>query len=117
MIEDNDDAADTLAMWLEELGPPGPRRAHRPEWRSSWCSEARRELVLCDVGLPGHGRRRGLPPRAGESADRAPTVMVALTGWGKEEDRQRTDEAGFDHHLVKPVALSMLSELLGGVKS
>jgi DNA-binding response OmpR family regulator len=41
--------------------------------------------------------------------------MVALTGWGKEEDRMRTKDAGFDHHLVKPVALDTLSKLIAGV--
>jgi CheY-like chemotaxis protein len=42
-------------------------------------------------------------------------MMVALTGWGKEEDRKRTKDAGFDHHLVKPVALDTLSKLLASV--
>jgi CheY-like chemotaxis protein len=42
-------------------------------------------------------------------------LMVALTGWGKEEDRKRTTDAGFDHHLVKPVALDMLSDVLSRV--
>ena len=42
-------------------------------------------------------------------------LMVALTGWGKEEDRRRTSDAGFDHHLVKPVALETLSTVLSTV--
>ena len=40
--------------------------------------------------------------------------MVALTGWGREEDRQRTREAGFDHHIVKPVSPQKLLEVLDG---
>jgi CheY-like chemotaxis protein len=60
---------------------------------------------------PRDGRRRGLsagpPARA-----RISPLMVALTGWGKDEDRKRTKDAGFDHHLVKPVALDVLAEVL-----
>ncbi len=43
------------------------------------------------------------------------TVLVALTGWGQEEDRRRTAEAGFDHHLVKPVDPAELERLLGSL--
>lgn len=42
-------------------------------------------------------------------------VLVALTGWGAESDRQRSSEAGFDHHLTKPVQLEVVEELLGRV--
>jgi CheY-like chemotaxis protein len=44
-------------------------------------------------------------------------MMVALTGWGREDDRRRTKEAGFDHHLVKPVATAKLNDLLRTVRS
>ena len=44
-------------------------------------------------------------------------VLVALTGWGQEEDQQRSKEAGFDHHLVKPVKAATLNDLLAGVPS
>jgi CheY-like chemotaxis protein len=42
------------------------------------------------------------------------TLLVALTGWGQEQDRRRSKEAGFDRHLVKPVALATLEELIRG---
>jgi CheY-like chemotaxis protein len=44
-------------------------------------------------------------------------VLVALTGWGQEEDRRKTQEAGFNHHLVKPVGLKELQPLLANLKS
>jgi signal transduction histidine kinase len=113
VIEDNDDAADTLAAWLEELGHrvlvarTGPTGldlvlAHKPD------------VVLCDVGLP---EMDGVEvcQRVRQMAREFRPYMVALTGWGMEEDRRRTAEAGFDHHLVKPVALDALSELLKNV--
>jgi CheY-like chemotaxis protein len=71
------------------------------------------DVVLCDIGLPGMDGvevcRKVVPgmPR--------PPVMVALTGWGMDKDRQRTLEAGFTHHLVKPVALDKLEHILESV--
>ena len=44
------------------------------------------------------------------------TVLVALTGWGQEEDRRRAKEAGFDHHMVKPAEIDALQELLSSIE-
>jgi signal transduction histidine kinase len=115
VIEDNEDVADTLAAWLESLG-------HRVKIARTGASglelaiAMRPAVVLCDVGLPEMDgievcqkvRELGGPIRP---------VMVALTGWGKEEDRKRTKDAGFDHHLVKPVALDVLSDVLRNATS
>jgi CheY-like chemotaxis protein len=71
-------------------------------------------VVFCDLGLPGMDGLdvcrsiRALPLSA-------QPVMVALTGWGREDDRRRTKDAGFDHHLVKPVRLDRLAAVLSGV--
>lgn len=66
------------------------------------------DVVLRNVGLPGmHGVE--VCRRVREMAHEPRPLMVALTGWGQEEDHKRTSEAGFDHHLVKPVALDTLS--------
>jgi CheY-like chemotaxis protein len=74
---------------------------------------ARPQVVLCDVGLPEMDGtevcrriREKLAP---------PPVMVALTGWGMLADRQRTADAGFDHHIVKPVAPDVLAGILSSV--
>jgi signal transduction histidine kinase/CheY-like chemotaxis protein len=114
LVDDNADAADTLALllrlWGHEVtvahdGPAALRAA-----------EAQRpEVCLLDIGLPGmDGYELARRLRARPGLARA--VLVALTGWGQEEDRRRAREAGFDHHLVKPVELSALRELLAQVE-
>jgi CheY-like chemotaxis protein len=71
-------------------------------------------VVLLDIGLPkmnGYEVARHIreQPWGGNVA------LVALTGWGQEEDKRRAREAGFDHHLIKPVAAAALEKLLGGL--
>jgi two-component system CheB/CheR fusion protein len=69
------------------------------------------KLVVCDLGLPDiPGIEVCRAVRAFPPANQP--VMVALTGWGRPEDLRQTKEAGFDHHLVKPVAPEALQALL-----
>jgi CheY-like chemotaxis protein len=74
------------------------------------------DLVLCDLGLPDLD---GLEVcrLVRQTQDGGKPVMVALTGWGREDDRRRTKEAGFDAHLVKPVAADKLKSLLRGLSA
>jgi CheY-like chemotaxis protein len=71
-------------------------------------------LVFLDLGMPGMDgfevarRLRGTP-------ELERTMLVALTGWGQEEDRRRTAEAGFDHHLVKPPEAEAITEILASL--
>ncbi|MEP6862680.1 MAG: response regulator [Deltaproteobacteria bacterium] len=113
LIEDNDDVADTLGAWLETLGHRVTIARTGPKGLELALS-IRPQLVLCDIGLP---EMDGVEvcQRVRQAATDFRPVMVALTGWGKEEDRMRTKDAGFDHHLVKPVALDTLSKLIAGV--
>ena len=110
VIEDNDDVADTLAAWLQEMG-------HHVQVARTGSSgleltlAMRPQVVLCDIGLPEMDGVEVCQRVRQLARDFRPT-MVALTGWGKDEDRKRTKDAGFDHHLVKPVALDRLSEVL-----
>jgi CheY-like chemotaxis protein len=68
-------------------------------------------MILLDVGLPKlNGYEAGRLIRQ-QPRDRG-LLLIALTGWGQEEDRRRSKEAGFDFHLVKPVDLATLEELL-----
>ena len=69
------------------------------------------DLVFLDIGMPvmnGYDVAQRLRQRRGLES----LVLVAMTGWGQEEDRRRSQEAGFDHHLVKPVEPDALHELL-----
>ena len=114
VIEDNEDAGETLGLWLESQGhevaiaTTGLSGLERVE-------QMRPDVVLCDIGLPDISgievctrvRLLAVEPRP---------VMIALSGWGMAEDRRRTADAGFDHHLVKPAAIDKILELLRTVK-
>lgn len=70
------------------------------------------DVILLDIGLPlldGYGAARRIREQQGQK--RRP-FLVALTGWGQTEDRQRSEDAGFDAHLVKPVSDAVLRRLL-----
>ncbi len=114
VIEDNDDAADMLAMWLEHLGHHVRVARSGPDGLAL-VREAAPDVVLCDVGLPGMDGIE-VCRRVQDLGPGIRPLMVALTGWGMEADRRRTGEAGFHHHLVKPVALEKLREILDGVR-
>jgi CheY-like chemotaxis protein len=71
----------------------------------------RPDVILMDIGLPklnGYEAARLIRERAGDRE----MVLIALTGWGQEEDRRRSKEAGFHHHLTKPIDLVVLQQLL-----
>jgi PAS domain S-box-containing protein len=110
LVEDNIDAARTLAEILETWGN-SVRLAHDGVAALEMARQAEADVVLMDIGMPGmdgyevarHLREEGLLPRA---------ILVALTGYGQEEDLRRSREAGFDQHLVKPVDFGVLEELL-----
>jgi CheY-like chemotaxis protein len=70
------------------------------------------EMVLLDLGMPGMDGYE-VARRLRELPGMENLVLAALTGWGTQEDRRRTAEAGFDHHLVKPVDSAMLETLIG----
>jgi signal transduction histidine kinase/methanogenic corrinoid protein MtbC1/ActR/RegA family two-component response regulator len=114
LVDDNVDAAESLAMLLRLLGHE-VAVAHDGPAALREADAQRPEVVLLDIGMPrmdGYEVARRLRERPGPGQ----AVLVALTGWGQEEDRRRSREAGFDHHLVKPVELSALQKLLAQVQ-
>ncbi|MGE0869753.1 MAG: response regulator [Kofleriaceae bacterium] len=110
VIEDNEDAAEMLMMWLEDLGHRVKVARTGPEGLEM-LQQCFPQLVLCDVGLPGMDGVEVCQRVKALSSFPQP-VMVALTGWGMEADRKRTRDAGFDHHLVKPVAPDKLRDII-----
>src|SRR5262249_48823947 len=103
------------AMWLENMGHSVKVARTGPEGLAL-VRESQPHLVLCDVGLPGmDGVEVCRHVKALPAASHP--VMVALTGWGMEAARKRTRDAGFDHHLVKPVAPDKLRDILDTVHS
>ena len=113
MVDDNRDAAESLAIWLRLQGHD-VRVSHDGESALAEASEFRPRLILLDLGMSGMDGfevARRLRQHPGADGVR----LAALTGWGQQEDRRRTQEAGFDHHLVKPIEPGKLEELLAGL--
>ena len=111
VVDDNVDAADSLRMVLDALGHAAKAAYDGPsalELMDSFVPE----VVLLDIGLPkmdGLEVARRIRARSGGEAVR----LMALTGWGQDEDKRRTQEAGFDEHLTKPVDAARLATLIG----
>jgi PAS domain S-box-containing protein len=115
VVDDNEDAAATLAILLRleqaevEVAADGPEAMARAESFAP-------EIILLDIGLPGLSGIEVcelLRERDGGSR----TLIVALTGWGQQEDRERTAAAGFDGHLVKPVEYDHLIKLVAELQA
>jgi PAS domain S-box-containing protein len=115
IVDDNKDSAESLAMLLEITGHRtfvvhdgvaaiAAAEAHRPE------------VMLLDIGMP---RLNGYEVcrRVRQQPWGEEIKIIALTGWGQDEDRRKSQEAGFDGHLVKPVDYNALLELLGSIRS
>jgi len=112
IVEDNRDAGDMYRMLLELAGHEVLLAADGPSGLEMLKS-ARPDIALVDIGLPGmDGYELAKRFRAEAGADRV--VLVALTGYGSSNDRERSKRAGFDHHLTKPVDADALRSLLGG---
>jgi PAS domain S-box-containing protein len=110
VVDDNRDAARSLAMLLKVTGND-TRSAHDGLEAIEQAEAYRPTVILLDIGLPkvnGYDVCR----RIRASAWGKDIVMVALTGWGQEEDRRKSQDAGFDHHLIKPPEFSKLKALL-----
>lgn len=110
IVEDNEDSALSLKMLLEAMGYL-VEVVHDGESAVGASAERRPDLILMDIGLPGiSGYEAARQIRRGHA--QAPIVIVALTGWGQEPDRRKSQEAGIDHHLVKPLVLDQLKRIL-----
>jgi CheY-like chemotaxis protein len=109
VVDDNVDSALTLATLLELSGNQVDI-AHDGLQAVEAANRLRPDVVLLDLGMPklnGYETCR----RIRQEEWSARTVMIALTGWGQEDDRRKTGEAGFDAHIVKPVNLPVLEKL------
>lgn len=113
VVDDNVDGALSLAMLLQALGHTATV-AHDGPAGEALIRRERPDAAVMDIGLPGLNgyevakRLRGdFPPET--------LCLIALTGYGQDEDRRRSAEAGFDHHLVKPVEIDVLTRILAGV--
>lgn len=110
IVDDNRDAASSLSTLLQLLGCE-TQIALSGEDALALVPVFQPRVILLDLGMPGMS---GL--EVAQCVRRLPSggdvLLIALTGWGQEEDRRRTREAGFDHHLVKPVSMDLLRVIL-----
>jgi CheY-like chemotaxis protein len=114
IVDDNQDAADSLQALLRLLGADAEvaRDGHKA---LDAVTQYRPTVVLLDIGLPGmNGYEVARWIRARRDIQQ-PTI-VAITGWGQPEDRRRAQEAGFDHHLIKPADLVALQGILNSLR-
>jgi len=113
VVDDNVDAANMLAMLLEATG----HKTLVEHTAKKALERARKDLpevCLLDIGLPDlDGNDLAKQLRAQPETARA--ILIAITGYGQEQDRKRTAESGFDYHLVKPVNMEQLLHLLAGL--
>ncbi len=111
IIEDNADAAFTLAHLLRRRGHEVFTAAHGAEG-IALVQTHRAEVLLCDIGLPGELDGYAVARAVRSVIPPLPILMIALTGYGREQDQQRANEAGFTYHLTKPIAFEELDSLL-----
>ena len=112
VVDDNQDSAITLGRLLTLIGHE-IQTAHDGLAAVEAAGQFRPDVILLDIGLPklnGYDACR----RIREQPWSRSMEIIALTGWGQEEDLRRSKEAGFDHHLVKPLDLTILKKLLAG---
>src|SRR5262245_22967862 len=113
VIDDSGLQAKSMAMLLELMGY-AVRVAHDGPSALRFVSEFWPQAVLVDIGLPGMDgyevarKLRQLPQLEG-------TVLIAQTGWGGDEDLKLSKQAGFDHHLTKPIDHRLLEKILAGI--
>jgi len=113
VVDDNRDAAESLALLLRLLGM-SVRVVNSGAEALKALDEAAAEVVLLDIGMPGMDGYE-VARRIRQRAEFKDVRLVALTGWGQDEDRRRSSEAGFDQHLIKPADVGVLKSLLGSL--
>ena len=109
VVDDNEDAADSLATLLGVMGYQVRTAYDGPEAIEA-ADEFQPAVALLDIGLPqlsGYDIARHVRQMRGEDV-----LLVAITGWGQEDDRRKAREAGFDHHFTKPADFEQLVQLI-----
>ncbi|HEY6455605.1 MAG TPA: PAS domain S-box protein [Steroidobacteraceae bacterium] len=114
IIDDNQDVADSCATLLE-LSGHRVRTAYSAHRGLELARDVRPEVMLLDIGLPDMSGYELASTIRATPWGRA-TILVAVTGWGQETDRERAFRSGFDHHLTKPISTDALESLLQSLR-
>jgi CheY-like chemotaxis protein len=115
IVDDNVDAADALAQNLALLGHR-TRTVYAGSDAVAVAAEFEPQIVFCDLGMPAIDGLE-VARRLRQDGRHTSTLLVALTGWGSEEDRHRTKAAGFDAHVVKPVTEETVNALFAAYEA
>jgi CheY-like chemotaxis protein len=113
VVDDNEPSAKTLGWMMEMIGH-STRLALSSSKALEVAKEYKPDVILMDIGMPGMDGYELCTNMRSEPALRN-SVFIAQTGWGQQEHRQRSKEAGFDYHLVKPVPLPELETLIASI--
>ena len=113
VADDDHDSAESLAMLFELMGHD-VRAAHNGLAAVDLAEMFRPDLIVLDIGMPGIDGYEVCRRIRQQSWGRS-TVIAALTGWSRDEDKDRSEQAGFDHFLVKPVDPKALEDLIAAV--
>jgi CheY-like chemotaxis protein len=113
VVDDNLDMAESSSILMQALGHD-VRTAHDGPTALDVALDYRPHVVLLDIGLPGLSGLE-VAKRIRQQPTLQNVVLVAMTGYGQVTDRQRSHQAGFDHHLVKPADLGKLQQILARV--
>jgi CheY-like chemotaxis protein len=114
VVDDNRDAADSLAALLQLLGADVRVTYNGPDALAAIARE-KPTAVLLDIGMPGMDGHE-VARQVRRQAALEDLTLIALTGWGQEEDRRRSRDSGFDFHLIKPADLGALQTLLSSLQ-
>jgi signal transduction histidine kinase len=115
IVEDNEALAQTTG-WMVEMIGHDYKLSHNAADAIALSKSYLPDVVLMDIGLPGMNGY-DLCALLKKEPHLRNTVFIAQTGWGQDEHRQRARESGFEHHLVKPVYLELLQDLLGEIEA
>jgi len=110
VVDDNEDAAESMAMLLSVLGHEVRVQRDGPAALAA-AAEFLPQAVFCDVGMPGMDGYE-VATRLRQDPRLTATLLVALTGWGSQDDKKRSCAAGFDAHLTKPASLDAIIALM-----
>ena len=114
VADDNVDSADCLARLLKIAGHE-LRVAYDGPTALALATNFQPKVILLDIGLPGLSGYE-VAQRIRQNSETKNATLVAITGWGQPEDQERSREAGFDHHLLKPVNPESLQQLLASIQ-
>ena len=113
VVDDNPDSALSLAMMLSMMGHD-TRTAHDGEAAVTTAEAFRPQVVLLDIGLPKLNGYE-VAQRIRQQEWGTSMFLVAVTGWGQDEDRRRSEDVGMNLHMVKPVEPSALDRMLASL--